>query len=204
MSVERKQGFEFVYGSRRGSWFSLKKFKTAQEAEDAGINSMKEHVLNGYAVIEDYGVFRKGWTSEFDDFGIIKQTTSTELVTVIRKEHTDQVIWETEIYKRISNMNPTTDSFDQMKFWMKNLLNRKKLSKDEYDWLYDLLLEKMQIRKIVSGTFTEDDYVTVNIDGCIITRKVRWSGKAKDLYVVKDNKKYFFCEFWDKNDETNI
>lgn len=196
MSVERKQGFEFVYGSIRGRWFSLKKFETAQEAEKAGINSMIEQVMTGYAILEDYGIFRKGWTSEFDEFGMLKQTTSTELVSSICKEYTDHVEWETEIYKRISNMEITTASIDLMKFWMKNLLNRKKLSKDEYDWLYDLLKEKSQIRKIVSGTFTEDDYVTVNIDGDIITRKVRWSGKAKDLYVIKDNKKYFFCEFW--------
>lgn len=201
--LKRNEGFEFVYGSRRGSWFSLKKFKTAQEAEDAGINSMKEQVMNGYAVLEDYGVFRKGWTSDFDDFGILRQTTSTELVTVIRKDYIDSVIWETEIYKRISNMHPTWiwESVDQIKTWMDNLLNRKKLSKDEYDWLYDLLLEKSHIRKIISGDFTEGSLVTVNIDGYIITRKVKWSGSAKDLYVVKNGKKYFFNEFWEGKED---
>ena len=198
MSVERRQGFEFVYGSRRGSWYSMKKFKTAEEAEEAGINSMLEKIMNGHGSSEDYGIFRKGWSSEWDEFGMLKQTTSTELVSSICKEYVDHVNWETEVFKRISNMDVTTASIDQMKTWMINLLNNRKLSNDEFEWLHELLLEKSQIREIISGDFIEGSTVTVNIDGEIITRKVRWSGSAKDLYVVKDGAKYFFCEFWDR------
>lgn len=195
MSIERKQRFEFVYGSRRGTWSSLKKFDDAQEAEKAGINSMIEHVMNGYAILEDYGIFKNGWTLEFDEFGMLKQTTSTELVSSICKEYTDGVDWEAEIHKRISNMEITNDSVDQMKSWITNLLNSKKLSKDEYERLHEMLLEKAQVREIISGDFVEGSTVTVNIDGDIIRRKVKWSGSAKDLYIVKQKKKYFFCEF---------
>ena len=51
-------------------------------------------------------------------------------------------------------------------------------------------------RQILEGNFTEGSEVTVNIDGDVITRKVRWSGQAKDLYVTKNGMKYFYCEFW--------
>lgn len=50
-------------------------------------------------------------------------------------------------------------------------------------------------RQILEGDFTEGSEVTVNIDGEIITRKVRWSEQAKDLYVAKNRMKYFYSEF---------
>ena len=56
---------------------------------------------------------------------------------------------------------------------------------------------KAEIRKIVSGDFVEGGRVTVNVDGRIVSRKVRWDAEAKDLSVVVDNKRYFLYEFTD-------
>ena len=51
------------------------------------------------------------------------------------------------------------------------------------------------IRKIISGDFVEGGIVTVNIDGNIITRKVRWSNIEKDLVIVYKGLTYSLSEF---------
>jgi len=49
--------------------------------------------------------------------------------------------------------------------------------------------------KTISGNWIEGSKVTVEVDGKVVTRRVRWSGRAKDLYVTVDNMEYYFCEF---------
>lgn len=51
------------------------------------------------------------------------------------------------------------------------------------------------IRKIISGDFVEGGIVTVNIDGNIITRKVRWSNIEKDLVIAYKGLTYSLSEF---------
>ena len=53
-----------------------------------------------------------------------------------------------------------------------------------------------EIREIVNGNFIEGEYVTVNINGNIVKRKVYYSKDAGDLYVWCKNRKYFYYEFW--------
>ena len=53
-----------------------------------------------------------------------------------------------------------------------------------------------EIREIIQGSFVEGEMVTVNIDGNIITRRVYWSGKMKDLSIVYKNARYGYSEFW--------
>ena len=191
------QGFYYVYGGRKGFWFSMDRFDTEEDAEKACINSMKEHVMNLNGT-EDHAIFRKGWTFEWNDAGIIKQTTSTELVSVVTADYIKGTNWETEIYQRIKKLkDPTAKEIRQIMTWISNLILDNKLSPDESNWLIELLKDRSQIRKIVDGDFTEGSVVVVNIDGEVISRKVYWSGSAKDLYVVKDNKKYFLCEFYE-------
>ena len=52
-----------------------------------------------------------------------------------------------------------------------------------------------EIREIIAGRFAEGERVTVNIDGNEVTRVVKYSGIAEDLYVTFKNAKYFACEF---------
>lgn len=61
--------------------------------------------------------------------------------------------------------------------------------------LIQLMNTKIRIREILEGDFVEGCYVIVNIDGEITRRKVRWSKSAGDLYILKDNNKYFYGEF---------
>ena len=61
--------------------------------------------------------------------------------------------------------------------------------------LIALIGERQNIRNIVSGSFTEGSKVTVNINGEIVTRTVRWSDSAKDLFITFNNAKYFCSEF---------
>ena len=55
--------------------------------------------------------------------------------------------------------------------------------------------------KFISGKFLENQYVTVEIDGEIITRKVRYN-HADGLYIMYKNYKYFEfeCEYWKENE----
>ena len=55
--------------------------------------------------------------------------------------------------------------------------------------------------KFISGKFFENQYVTVEIDGEIITRKVRYN-HADGLYIMYKNYKYFEfeCEYWKENE----
>ena len=48
--------------------------------------------------------------------------------------------------------------------------------------------------KVISGNFTENNKVTVEIDGKYITRTVRYNSDC-GLYIVYQNKKYFEYEF---------
>lgn len=48
---------------------------------------------------------------------------------------------------------------------------------------------------IINGNFIESEYVTVNINGTVVTRKVYYSASAGDLYIVYKNHRYFYCEF---------
>ena len=50
-------------------------------------------------------------------------------------------------------------------------------------------------RYIVKADLTEGSEVTVIIDGDIVERVVRYSKQDGDLYVIKNNKKYFYSEF---------
>ena len=51
------------------------------------------------------------------------------------------------------------------------------------------------VREIISGDFVEGGIVTVNIDGNIVTRRVRWSGIQKDLVIVYKGLTYSYGEF---------
>ena len=55
--------------------------------------------------------------------------------------------------------------------------------------------------KFISGKFFVFQYVTVEIDGEIITRKVRYN-HADGLYIMYKNYKYFEfeCEYWKENE----
>lgn len=192
----KKQETEFVYGNRRGSWFSLTRYKTQKEAEKAGINDMIDQILNGYAVLEDYGIFKKEWTSEWDNFGIIRQTTSTEYVLGICKEYVDSVDWFDLMFDRVSNMDVSEAGIRKIREQMNNLKDQNRLSERSFENLDAVLWEKSKIRKIISGDFIEGSKVTVNIDGFIVSRRVYWSAEDKDLYIIYDKKKYFYMEFW--------
>ena len=48
--------------------------------------------------------------------------------------------------------------------------------------------------KVISGNFTENNKVIVEIDGKYITRTVRYSSDC-GLYIVYQNRKYFEYEF---------
>lgn len=70
-----------------------------------------------------------------------------------------------------------------------------KLSDADGMELIQLINTKIRIREILEGDFIEGCYVVVNIDGEITRRKVRWSKEAGDLYIYKDNNRYFYGEF---------
>lgn len=55
--------------------------------------------------------------------------------------------------------------------------------------------------KFISGKFLENQYVTVEIDEEIITRKVRYN-HVNGLYIMYKNYKYFEfeCEYWKENE----
>ena len=53
-----------------------------------------------------------------------------------------------------------------------------------------------EIREIINGNFIEGEYVTVNINGNTVTRKVYYSAAAGDLYVWCKGSKYFYYEFY--------
>lgn len=53
-----------------------------------------------------------------------------------------------------------------------------------------------EIREIVNGNFIEGEYVTININGNVVKRKVYYSKDAGDLYVWCKGKKYFYYEFY--------
>lgn len=53
-----------------------------------------------------------------------------------------------------------------------------------------------ETRIIIDGNFIEGEYVTVNINGNIVKRKVYYSKDAGDLYVWCKNRRYFYCEFY--------
>lgn len=57
------------------------------------------------------------------------------------------------------------------------------------------MFKQYNIREIIDGNFTEGSRVTVNIDGRIVTRVVRWSGEAKDLFITVNKSRYFYYEF---------
>lgn len=48
--------------------------------------------------------------------------------------------------------------------------------------------------KIIDGTFCENEYVTVEIGGDTITRKVRFKRDC-GLYIMYKNRMYFYSEF---------
>lgn len=52
--------------------------------------------------------------------------------------------------------------------------------------------------KIIKENFIENEYVTIEINNNIITRKVYYSKEAGDLYILYKNNKYFYSEFLDK------
>ncbi len=194
----KKQKTEFVYGDRKGSWFSLTGYKTQKEAEEAGIISMINQVLNGYTVLEDYGIFKKEWTSESDEFGLLNDKSSTELVLGICKEYVNNYNWSKLMIDKITNMTICETTIFETKDQIDNLKFGGQITDQEAENLQSLLWEKSQIRKIIGGDFTEGSTVTVNINGFVVSRKVRWSGSAKDLYIVYDNRKYFYGEFTDE------
>lgn len=53
-----------------------------------------------------------------------------------------------------------------------------------------------EVRVIIDGNFIEGEYVTVNINGNIVKRKVYYSKDAGDLYVWCKCRKYFYYEFY--------
>ena len=55
-----------------------------------------------------------------------------------------------------------------------------------------------QVREILEGDFTEGSHVTVRINEGTFRRKVFWDNKAKDLCITINNKRYWYCEFWNK------
>ena len=53
--------------------------------------------------------------------------------------------------------------------------------------------------KVITRNFYEGEFVTVAIDGKIITRKVYYNAKVGDLYINYKGLPYFFYEFMKGN-----
>lgn len=80
----------YTFGERSFNGWSSYTYDTAQEAESAAIESMKEKKRKGYTVT-DQAVIRTDSVKIMDEFGCIMEQTTRTCVSVILKSYVDRI-----------------------------------------------------------------------------------------------------------------
>lgn len=64
-------------------------------------------------------------------------------------------------------------------------------------YIKDLIRKDLASNKrIIGGSFTEGDFITVSINGKEYKRKVKFSKKWNDLIITIDGKEYSYSDFY--------
>lgn len=186
----------FRFGSFNHSWSSESRWETKEDAEDACKNTLYDiYIRMGYPSLDRYAIFKETYTIVNNET-TYKVTDIIERVGVIVTADALNIDWETYLFNRIDR-TPFFDreDFDRFVKQIDFLKSEERLTEYQADFLKNHLSETMDSKRIIKGDFVEGETVTVIVEGEIITRKVRYSKQAGDLYIVKDGRQHYYCEF---------